>query len=89
MVQDTSIEAYRHLNVGLLQARVLYALDTMPEIPTTYEVAKWMFKRGLARDLNSVRPRFTELQKLGIVGKITKRKCGVTGNTAYTWGRLR
>jgi hypothetical protein len=89
-VRDTSREAYRDVRASLA-ARERVVLEGLRaylaergEAPTAYELFKFMEARGEARDLNSVRPRLTEMQGRAVVCG-PKRKCGVTGKKAHTW----
>jgi Fe2+ or Zn2+ uptake regulation protein len=90
-VADTSIQVYRDVVVPTKetrQRRVLIALANCSEPPTSYELFQQMRRDHTASDLNDVRPRLTELWKAGLIVRGEKRRCGVTGHTAYTW-RLR
>ena len=87
-VADTSAIAYREIapTLGPRQAVVLEHLRRLCVPPTAYELFHEMHDIDRARDLNSVRPRLTELQDLGLVERIDKRACSVTGKLAWTWG---
>jgi hypothetical protein len=90
-VADTSIQVYRDVIVPTKetrQRRVLIALANCSEPPTAYELFQQMRRDHTASDLNDVRPRLTELWKAGRIVRGDKRRCLVTGHTAYTW-RLR
>jgi len=86
-VADTSIDAYRQLVQSLpsRELAVLNALRAQAEPPSAYELFQWMAARGIVFDLNSVRPRLTELQERHYVERAAKRRCRVTGRTVYTW----
>ena len=90
-VQATSVDAYRDL-ADTLPAReqaVLIGLRrhwaSYRQAPTSYELFESMRADGCAFDLNSVRPRLTALWKKGRVIQQARRRCSVTGKTAYTW----
>lgn len=86
-MEDTSLEAYRKIDLNERERLVLAALDAHKEPPTSYELAQYMYEAGTAIDLNSTRPRLTDLKNKGVVEKTNKRQCMVTGNTAYVWRR--
>lgn len=91
-VTETSIQAYREIAPSLpkREAAVLNAMQWHSyyagfAFPTAYELFEQMRRRGLATDLNSVRPRLTALEQRGLIEKGEKRTCTVTGKTAFTW----
>jgi hypothetical protein len=54
--------------------------------PTAYELFHYAIARGeLLQDVNSIRPRLTELLASGLVWPHHKRRCAVTGKIAMTW----
>ena len=54
--------------------------------PTALELLAWARSRGeLLFDVNSVRPRITALFACGLIDKVAKRRCAVSGKTAWTW----
>jgi hypothetical protein len=72
------------------QARVLKGLDAWVvehngKLPTAYELTEYLVSGDKAFDLNSVRPRLTELYSKGLVTHPDKRKCTVTGRSVYIW----
>ena len=91
-VQETTLQAYAALEPSLAQRQqaVLVALDAYHRAwrtwPTARELLRFMVDRDPSvGDINSVRPRLTELDDTGAVLKIGKRPCSVTGKTVYTW----
>lgn len=84
-------ESYQQIKGTLnrRQQRVLQCLKSYPEArggdPTAYELLRYMVAQGLARDVNDVRPRLTELKAKGDVYESGKRRCSVTGHGAATW----
>lgn len=88
---DTSREALAELQPALAEkaSRVVDSLNsyrTHHRIdPTSYELLQWMRIENPALDLNSVRPRLTELKDAGRVLTSGKRVCAVTLKRAYTW----
>ena len=46
--------------------------------PTAYELLRWMQIANPHHDVNSVRPRLTELKDAGAVRTCGKRECAVT-----------
>ena len=86
-VADTSIQVYREVvcpTKETRQRRVLIALANYSNC-TAYELFAWMKRAGTANDLNDVRPRLTELWKAKRIERGEKRRCAVTGHTAYCW----
>lgn len=90
-VQSTSIAAYREI-AGTLPAReALVRLRLQGYValhhaaPTGYELLQFMRVFDPALDLNSVRPRLTALEAKRLIQKGEKRRCAITGKTAFTW----
>lgn len=81
--RDTSHEAYTGLlgRLGADQRRVLLGLREAREPLTDRELAA---RLGVT-DPNQVRPRRVELMRRGLVEDAGKRRCRVTGRTAYVW----
>lgn len=93
MITDTSLEAYAGLDLNYREGLVLDALDAYTAAnpgkwPTGYELEQVMEADGTAHDVNGTRPRLSDLKKRGVVEKFGKRRCSVTGNTAYQWRRV-
>jgi hypothetical protein len=92
-VQDTSRAAFALITptLGDRQQVVLQALldfhRNCRSWPTAYELFAWMRQRHLAKDINDVRPRLTELrdERHAVATEQKKRRCGVTGRSAFTW----
>lgn len=90
-VDDASRASYADLapTLGERQTRVLKALATYLDRegrkPTAYELLRFMQRWVPALDLNGVRPRLTELRKQGLVEKVGRRDCTVTGTSANEW----
>jgi Fe2+ or Zn2+ uptake regulation protein len=90
-VAQTSRASLRDLGASLTSRRlaVLSALRTFRATegyaPTAYELLRWMRHDNAHLDLNSVRPRLTELKDTGRVTTADKRQCLVTGKRVYTW----
>jgi hypothetical protein len=86
-IADTSLAVYREIAPSLprREQQVIDVLRTLPEPPTSYELFCVMHAKGLATDLNAVRPRLTELCDRGRLRKGDKRACAITGKTAYTY----
>lgn len=87
MIRDTSLAAYDELRVSLTRREqtVWTALVDCTAAPTAYELFARLRDKGQAFDLNSVRPRLNALLKKRCVETMGKRRCRVTGRTAYTW----
>ena len=56
--------------------------------PTAYELLRFLQVENPALDLNSCRPRLTELEADRRVTKGDKRRCSVTSKRVYTWAVL-
>jgi len=56
--------------------------------PTGYELLRFLQVERPHYDLNSIRPRLTELEDAGRVVKGDKRRCSVTQKTVYTWAAV-
>ena len=72
------------------QAKVLRILSWFFTIhqhsPTALELLEWGRRQGESLfDVNSLRPRLTELTARGLVEPRTKRKCTVSGELVWTW----
>lgn len=67
-----SLEAWRGLDLGPMQLRVMEAYD----VPRTDREVRAVVERALGRflDMNAVRPRVTELVKAGVLEEVGKRK---------------
>ena len=87
-VTDTSAEAYRELRPKLpaREQAVMKALGIYSAKPcTSYELLETMRHGNPRLDVNSCRPRLTELHARGLVVREPKRRCRITGRLAYTW----
>jgi len=79
---DTSREAYREVipTLSARQAEVLAVLETSSPL-TNAELAE-----KLGWSVNRITPRVLELREIGRVQDFGKRRCRVTGRSAYQWG---
>lgn len=87
-VRTTSAAALRELTPSLSRREqiVLDALaDWRGDPPSAYELTRALQERGLVFDLNGVRPRISALVDKGLVTTGAKRRCRITGRTAFTW----
>lgn len=84
-MRKTSIESYQELvDSGRLkgvQAEIVRVLAEQGVAMSAGEVAS----RLRSYQLDSVRPRFAELAKAGIVREAGERKCKVTGKQVIVW----
>lgn len=53
--------------------------------PTAYELLRFLQIDNPTLDLNSARPRLTELEADHRVAKGEKRRCTITGRRVYSW----
>lgn len=78
-VRDTSIESYHGINIGRQQFAIIRGFLLYGGRPTRRELAN-----NLHMETSTVAGRVNELIKLGLVNECPKRKCQITGRTAYT-----
>lgn len=71
------------------QARYNQILDRLDEPKTAKEIAVELFELGLipSTERNYTAPRLTELEKMGYVKAIDKKKCNYTGKQVAVYGR--
>lgn len=57
------------------------------EAPTGQELVRFIRMKCPHQliDVNTVRPRCTEMEELGMVKHGNKRRCRISGKTVYTW----
>ncbi len=82
MIQDTSQKAFREEvvpTIGPRQEIVLQAIIALGAA-TNSELSSY-----LGWPINTVTPRVFELRAFGKVVEAGKRRCKVTGRTAYQW----
>ena len=83
---DTSQEAAEAMEprVGTLRARVLKLLRSGDYEMTADEIADY-----LRETMFAIRPRVTELGKLGLIAKTGKRRKNASGMNAHVWAAVR
>ena len=71
------------------QRRYNQILDRLDKPKTAKEIAVELFDLGLipSTERNYTSPRLTELEKMGIVKAIGKKKCEYTGKTVAVYER--
>ena len=80
--RDTSIAAFAGIKPTLSDRQsAVYALLQANHAMTNSEIA-----RALGWTVNTVTPRTFELRAFGLVKDCGKRRCKVTGRSAYQWG---
>ena len=88
-VRDTSAACYREHIKPTLYKREWLVLEVLRQwhgaAPTSYELTDALRANGLVQDVNGVRPRITALVDKGLIEPGDKRRCRITGRTAYTW----
>lgn len=91
----TAIDVYRHDIRPTLQGRQLFVRQQLEQFiiqynvdPTAKELLVYIASKfpQAAFDLNTVRPRLTEMHEQGWVCHAGKRICRVTSRCVYTWG---
>ena len=72
------------------QRRYNQILDRLDKPKTAKEIAVELFDLGLipSTERNYTSPRLTELEKMGIVKSIGKKKCEYTGKTVAVYERI-
>lgn len=72
------------------QRRYNQILDRLDKPKTAKEIAVELFELGLipSTERNYTSPRLTELEKMGIVKAINKKKCEYTGKTVAVYERI-
>lgn len=72
------------------QRRYNQILDRLDKPKTAKEIAVELFELGLipSTERNYTSPRLTELEKMGIVKAIGKKKCEYTGKTVAVYERI-
>lgn len=72
------------------QRRYNQILDRLDKPKTAKEIAVELFDLGLipSTERNYTSPRLTELEKMGIVKAIGKKKCEYTGKTVAVYERI-
>lgn len=84
MSRQTSIETYNIIKAnGLLSERRWEVYSFLFENgPLTQTELTNRFPKGME---NSLRPRFAELEKMGVIKVVDVRQCKVTGRSVYEW----
>lgn len=69
--------------------RYIQILNRLDKPKTAKEIAVELFDLGFipSTERNYTAPRLTELEKMGYVRAIDKKKCGYTGKTVAVYGR--
>jgi len=72
------------------QRRYNQILDRLDKPKTAKEIAVELFELGLipSTERNYTSPRLTELEKMGIIKAIGKKKCEYTGKTVAVYERI-
>ena len=81
---ETRGDSYEQLNTDLRQTQVL---EILSKPMTAKEVAVEMYKRGFTKndDRNNSAPRLNELESLGKVEVVGKKKCDYSGKTVAVY----
>lgn len=87
-VYHQDIEPTLHGRQLFVRQQLVAFLDQYKQEPTAKELLVFIASRFPQRefDLNSVRPRLTEMEEQGWVCHAGKRLCTVTNKRVYTWG---
>lgn len=85
-VADTSLEAYRTRVLPYLadSQRVVYELLAQAS-GNGFDMTNMEVAAALHWSINRVTPRVFELREMGVVMLSQRRRCGVTGNMAFSW----
>lgn len=89
MNRETSAKAYniavKSGKVHGLQLAVLELVCDCNEPPTAGEIIRDYKLRSPKTQMNSLSPRFAELERRGLIQPAGERCCSVTGQKAITW----
>lgn len=88
LIRETSIEAYNEIRAkGLLKEQQLavYAILFQYGPLTSRELDGYLAKPGVDGDRPSYHKRLSELERLGCVRPMGKRKCSISGRTVMAW----
>lgn len=90
--RDTSIQILREIEEnGLLSTLRLQVYRAVVTVGPMTAQECWHYLRdqrareGDAR-INGITPRFSELERLGVIHEVEKRPCTITGNICVVWG---
>lgn len=84
-VRDTSLKTFNEIQEeGIYDSRMQEVLDAVKKCPmmTGRELAEIVLYYN---DMNIVRPRISDLARLGYIVEAGKRKCSMSGRTCYVW----
>jgi len=83
-VQSTSLDAYLRIQqTGIADTqrdRIMMLLRYAPEPMTNREIAS-----ALGLEPSTVSARRNELMRMGLIRLAGRRRCSISGYTAYTW----
>lgn len=92
---STAIEHFHTQIEPVLPAKQQWVRDQLAAFirleqyePTARELLRWVAShqaRPDSVDVNTIRPRLTEMEAIGWVAHAGKRVCQVTGATVHTW----
>ena len=88
MTRQTSIAAYHQIKEeGLLSKLRFKVYEIIVEFgPLTAQEAWHIYrKRYNAKGRDGITPRFSELERFGVIAENKKRPCSVTGRTCIEW----
>ncbi len=88
-IADTSLLAYRRILPKLGRKQVIVYNAVAHASRCGFDLTDKEVSRVLGWESNCVVPRRNELEKLGLIVVNCKRRCGVTGNLAYSWKTVR
>ena len=88
MVQPTSIAAYKAmLKCGYISKRQREVFKEVARNPLSSQQEVWTILKlkGKVVGSNGITPRFSELQKLGLIDAPCKKVCSITNQTTLAW----
>ena len=85
MVRDTSIDAYRMIKENGLLSRVNFDVYAVihDHGPITIRETSLVLKNQYPA--TTVSPRFSDLERRGVIRSVEKRPCKITGNVVHSW----
>ena len=87
-VRDTSLKTYKEINdEGVYDSRMQEVLQAIKDNPLMTGREYAIIILGY-EDMNIVRPRISDLARLGYIFELGKRKCSCGGRTSYVWCTL-
>lgn len=87
MIRDTSIQTYREITEnGLLSKRRFDVYDVLfHHGPLTQTEVHAIVAKNTKISIRSITPRFSELERMGVIREVDRKICSVTGRQCIRW----